>query len=87
MMVQQQTLGKSNVFNTFICLTCNQTMGKHWLFRADNWADHQKRGQFYKGQMFCRRDGLQTSHGHFQRVLRRLNADENIEHAKWDRWK
>ena len=60
---------KETPFHKFCCLSCGKTMGDHWIYRAESFADIRGAGRKPDGKYYCQSDGMTASAGHFQREL------------------
>ena len=69
MMVRQEALTRPNPFHRFICDSCGNPLGRHFVFRPDNFSD--ARGGRATGKLYCHRDQVGWAGSYHQRELAR----------------
>ncbi len=61
-------------YHLFVCDGCGKTLGKHFLYRPEKFADVRpgdKNGRAPDGILYCYRDQLGKAKSYHQRQLRR----------------
>jgi hypothetical protein len=70
---------KPTPFHQFVCDGCGKSLGSHFLYRPDRFADVRpgdKNGRAPDGIFYCHRDGIGAARSYHQRELRRTMVAE-----------